>query len=119
MSRVLDCVEKVVIGILLIWVCLVVHQIIIYEEHVYDCSNMVVDQEQFFDKCGIETQIGVRYRTENRHAHVWLILPFDIPFECTILLIQPFNHNPDAVFDSVEELVFAHPDTKDEFIVSV
>ena len=118
MSKMLGLVEKAVIGILLIWVCMSVHQIIIYEEDVYDCSNMVADQEQFFESVGIDTQIGIRYRTEDRYAHVWLILPFNIPFECTVLSIQPFNRNPDAVFNSIEELVLAHPDTKDEFTLS-
>ena len=108
-------VEKIVIGILLIWVCLSVHQIAIYEEDVYDCSNMVADQEQFFSGLGIDTQVGVRYRTEDRCAHVWLILPFDIPFECTVLCIQPFDQNPDAVYESVKELIITHPYAEDEF----
>lgn len=77
---------------------------------------MVADQEQFFNRCGIDTQIGIRYETEEKCAHVWLILPFGIPFECTILSIQPFNHRPDEVFDSVEQLVNLHPGTKDEFV---
>lgn len=112
-----DWAEKVVIGILFIWVCLAVHQIVIYEEHVYDCSNMVADQEQFFNRIGIDTEIGIRYKTGDQYAHVWLILPFDIPFECTMLLIQP-SYNPDAVFDSVEDLIRCHPDTKCEFTLS-
>ena len=119
MNKILSYVEKAIIGVLLIWVCLSVHQIIIYEEDVYDCSNMVADQEQFFNRYGIDTKIGIRYATEDRYAHVWLILPFNIPFECTVLSIQPFNRTPDAVFDSIEELVLAHPDTKDEFMLSI
>ena len=114
----ISSIEKVIIGILLIWVCLATHQVIIYEEHVYDCSNMVVDQEQFFSGLGIDTQIGVRYETKEKCGHVWLILPFGIPFECTILSVQPFYHKPDEVFDSVEELVSIYPDSKDEFITS-
>ena len=111
-----DWVEKVVIGILLIWVCLAVHQVIIYEEHVYDCSNMVADQEQFFSGLGIDTQIGVHYQTDEKCGHVWLILPFNIPFECTALCVQPFNHNPDDVFDSVDQLINLHPEYKPDFV---
>jgi len=111
-------IEKIIIGVLLVWVCLSVHQISIYEENVYDCSNMVADQEQFFNGMGINTQIGVRYQTEEKCGHVWLILPFNIPFECTILWIQPFFHQPDEVFDSVNELVTIHPETKNDFTLS-
>ena len=118
-KKMCNLAEKAIIGVLFIWVCLSVHQIIIYEENVYDCSNMVADQEQFFNRCGIDTKIGIRYATEDRYAHVWLILPFNIPFECTVLLIQPFSRNADAIFDSIEELVLAHPDTKDEFTLSM
>lgn len=113
-----DLVEKAVIGILLIWVCLSVHQIIIYEENVYDCSNMVADQEIFFNAIGVDTKIGMRYKTENKDAHVWLILPFDIPFECTNLCIDPFNRKPDKVFESVEEIVNLYPSAKDNFATS-
>lgn len=111
-------VEKAVIGILLIWVCLAVHQIIIYEEGVYDCSNMVADQELFFDSFGIDTKIGMQYRTEDEAGHVWLILPYGIPFECTILCVVPFNHKPDEVFKSVDELVSIYPYAKDDFVTS-
>lgn len=111
-------IEKVVIGILFIWVCLSIHQTSLYEEDVYDCSNMVADQEQFFNRIGIDTEIGIRYKTDDQYAHVWLILPFDIPFECTMLSIQPF-YKPDAVFDSVEDLIRYHPDTKGEFTLSI
>jgi hypothetical protein len=114
----ISSIEKAIIGILFIWICLSVHQIIIYEENIYDCSNMVADQEQFFNSLGIDTQIGIRYRTEDKYAHVWLILPFGIPFECTILSVQPFNHKPDEVFNSVKELITIHPDTRDDFITS-
>ena len=108
-----------VVCILLLLVCAPVYQLSLYEANIYDCSNMVADQERFFNNIGIDTKIGMRYATEDRYAHVWLILPFNIPFECTVLLIQPFNCNPDAVFDSIEELVRTHPDTRDEFTLSV
>ena len=111
-----DLVEKTVIGILLIWVCLSVHQIVIYEDGVYDCSNMVADQEQFFSGLGIDTQIGVQYQTEKKCGHVWLILPFGIPFECTSLCIQPFNRNPDDVFDSVDQLICLYPEYEPDFV---
>ena len=112
-------VEKVVIGVVLIWVCLSVHQIVIYEEDVYDCSNMVADQEEFFNRIGIDTKVGIRYATEDRYAHAWLILPFNIPFESTVLFIDPFKPEPDIIFDSVMELVIAHPEAKDEFTLSI
>ena len=118
MSKMWDLVEKAVIGILLIWVCLAVHQVIIYEVNVYDCSNMVADQELFFNYIGIDTQIGLQHRTEDEAGHVWLILPHDIPFECTILCVTPFNHKPDEVFDSVEELISIYPNAKNDYTTS-
>lgn len=79
---------------------------------------MVADQERFFNSIGIDTKIGMRYATEECYAHAWLILPFNIPFESTIVVIDPFKSKPDAVFDNIEELVLAHPDTKDEFVLT-
>lgn len=114
----LPLIEKAIIGILFIWVCLSVHQIIIYEENIYDCSNMVADQEQFFSNLGINTQIGVRYGRNDNPGHVWLILPYNISFECTILFIDIYNNKPDEVFDSVEQFVYLHPNAKDDFVIS-
>ena len=116
MSKMWGLVEKAVIGILLIWVCLSVHQIVIYEDGVYDCSNMVVDQERFFESVGIDTKIGVRYGREDKAGHVWLILPYNISFECTILFVDIYNNEPDEVFDSVEQFVYLHPNAKDDFV---
>ena len=79
---------------------------------------MVADQEQFFDAIGVDTKIGMRYQTENKDAHVWLILPYDIPFECTNLCIAPFNHKPDNVFESVSEIIYLYPDAKENFATS-
>ena len=112
-------IGNIITGIILVWVCLAVHQLAIYEEDVYDCSNMVADQEQFFDMIGIDTDVGIRYETEDRYAHAWLILPYDIPFECTILCILPFGHTPDVIFDNVDELIIAHPEAKSEFTLSI
>ena len=110
--------SKIILGILFIWVGLSAHQIIIYERGVYDCSNMVVDQEQFFDNIGVDTKIGMRYGVDGKASHVWLIFPFDIPFECIILFVNPFNYEPDRVFNSVEELISIHPHLKYEFTAS-
>lgn len=107
--------SNVFIILFVMWLVLAIHQLIIYDEGTYDCSNMVTDQEHFFDCLNIETKVGVRYQTEDNCGHVWLILPFNIPFECTTLSIQPFNHKPDKIFDSVSELISAHPECRDDF----
>ncbi|MCK5217717.1 MAG: hypothetical protein KAJ93_08005 [Methanosarcinales archaeon] len=109
---------KIVVCILLAWVCASVYQLSLYEEDIYDCSNMVADQERFFNDMGIDTKIGIRYATEDRYAHAWLILPFNIPFESTILSIDPFKQEPDVVFESIMELVIAHPEAEHEFTLS-
>lgn len=101
--------------VFIMWLVLSIHQIIIYEDGVYDCSNMVTDQERIFTSLNIDTQIGVRYPTENKCGHVWLILPFNIPFECTSLSINPFNTKPDKTFDDVDHLISTHPECKKDF----
>ena len=111
-----DLIERVVIGVLLIWVCLSGYQMIIFEEHVYDCSNMVADQEQFFNGLGIDTKIGFRKPTENSYGHVWLIF-HDIPFESTDLMLgfDVWNYIPEQTFDNTSELVKYYPEYKNEF----
>ena len=110
-------VEKAVIGILLIWVCLSAHQMVIYEEGVYDCSNMVTDQERFFNQFSIDPRIGFKKPTENSYGHVWLIF-CGVPFESTDLMLgfDFWNYVPEQTFDNTTELVKCYPEYKNEFI---
>ena len=107
-------ISSLIVLIFMIWLTLSVHQLIIYEDGVYDCSNMVGDQERIFNSLNIDTHVGVRYPTEDKCGHVWLILPFNVPFDCTSLSINPFNQ-PDDVFDSVSELIFVYPECENDF----
>jgi len=104
-----------VLFLVIMWSILSLHQISIYELDVYDCSNMVADQEVFFNDLGIDTKIGVRYPIEGKHGHVWLILPFNIPFECTVLMPKFLGGKSDETFESINELIEVHPEYRSDF----
>lgn len=84
--------------------------IIVYEEDVYDCSNMVADQYIIFNKLGIHTHIAISHE----HHHTWIILPMNIQWETTGL-IPYVPYTPDEVWCNMTELRYSDSFYYDEF----
>ena len=66
-----------------------------YERGIYDCSDMSVDCERWFESIGLDTKFVCGDNKQNDRSHMWLrfyIFGLPIDFESTILLPSPFSY---------------------------
>lgn len=114
--------KKIILNIVdIMFICFIticLFQVFMYSENVYDCSNMVNEQEDLFNNLGIKTSIGFD------NEHVWLFLHFNeykIPFESTtfVPMIHPFKYNeymnPVEEWDNVDNMTKNCPERKYDF----
>lgn len=79
---------------------MLVHSTIIYEPNVYDCSDMSMDQHDFFESIGIKTD----YAISHSNNHMWLVLDLhghDIHWESTMICPIP-EHEYDCRMDDIQ-----------------
>ena len=62
--------RKIILVLLLVYSSMVVTNMMLYEENVYDCSNMCADQKYVLDKLGFDTCYVLNI---NEH-HVYLCI---------------------------------------------
>lgn len=87
------------------WIIVIIFMFCIYDEGVYDCSNMCADQTYIFEKLGLDVCYAVDY--EEKHAYLY-ISNLHMYWEATVLFPRTKTEHC-MIFENEEDIFEYNP----------